>query len=167
VARERLAAAAADMSLAYEVLHRHGIEPGDRFAMAAGFRNFQRVYAGEVVGHDRSGPIRAPVPGRLFLPLYQTQGDDGFFITREVRPVWLWLSAVLRRLRADRVVRRLPGVDPHPSEADSYVVNRRVARWIVTDLFHLLGFRRETGANGETTFRRRRSTVADGTGPTP
>lgn len=162
-AKDRLAAAAADMSLAYEVLHRHGIEPEDRFTMEPGFRNFQRVSAGEVVGRDRSGPVPAPIKGRIFLPLYQKQGDDGFFIAREIRPVWLRLSVVLRRLHADRVVSRLPGVNPHPTEADAYVVNRRVARWMVTELFHLLGFRRETGLNGETTFRRRKATIADGT----
>ena len=162
VARERLAAAASGMSLAYEVLHRHGIQAEDRFTMKVGFDNFQRVSAGEVVGHDRRGPVRTPIGGRLFLPLYQKLGDDGFFIAREVRPVWLRLSAVLRRIGADRFVSRLPGVQPHPSEPDSYVVNRRVARWMVTELFHLLGFRRETGADGKTTFRRRNSTVADG-----
>jgi succinylglutamate desuccinylase len=159
-AHERLAAAAADMRLAYEVLHRHGIEPEDRFAMEDGFHNFQRVSKGDVIGRDSNGPIRAPIAGRVFLPLYQKQGDDGFFIAREVRPVWLRLSAALRRLRADRIVSRLPGVNPHPSEADTYVVNQRVARWMVTELFHLLGFRRETGVNGETTFRRRKASIA-------
>jgi len=159
-AHERLGAAAADMKLAYEVLHRHGIEPEDRFAMEDGFHNFQRVSAGDVVGHDRSGPVRAPITGRVFLPLYQKQGDDGFFIAREVRPVWLRLSAVLRRLRVDRLVARLPGVERHPTDPHSYVVNRRVARWMVTELFHLLGFRRESGVDGETVFRRRKSTLA-------
>ena len=160
-ASTRLASAAADMSPAYEVLHRHGIEPDDEFAMEPGFHNFQRVSEGEVVGRDRDGPVRAPIAGRVFLPLYQKQGDDGFFIVREVRPVWLRLSAVLRRLRADRVVARLPGVDRHPTDPHSYVVNRRVARWMVTELFHLLGFRRESGANGATIFRRRKATLGE------
>ena len=114
-----------------------------------------------MVGRDRTGPISAPLTGRVFLPLYQKQGDDGFFIVREVRPVWLRLSAILRRLRADRLVARLPGVEAHPTDPHSYVVNRKVARWMVTELFHLLGFRRETGADAETIFRRRKSTLGD------
>ena len=160
-ARERLASAAAEMRLAYEVLHRHGIEPDDQFVMEAGYHNFQPVSEGEVVGRDRTGPVVAPISGRLFLPLYQQQGDDGYFIVREVRPMWLRLSAALRRLRADRLVARLPGVDRHPTDPHSYVVNRRIARWMVTELFHLLGFRRESGARGETVFRRRKSTLGD------
>lgn len=159
IARERLASAAADMSLAYEVLHRHGIEPEDEFVMEPGYSNFQRVRAGEALGRDRRGAVRAPMAGRVFLPLYQKQGDDGFFIAREVRPVWLRLSAVLRKARADRIVARLPGVQRHPTDPHSYVVNRRVARWMVTELFHLLGFRRETGTNGEAIFRRRKATL--------
>lgn len=157
--RKQLAAAAAEMKLAYEVLHRHGIEPEDEFSMKPGYRNFQRVAAGEVLGHDRTGEVRAPIAGRLFLPLYQKQGDDGFFIVREVRAFWLRLSAVLRRMRADRIVARLPGVHRHPTEPEHFVVNRRVARWMVTELFHLLGFRRDTGPTGETVFRPRRSTI--------
>jgi predicted deacylase len=159
-ARQRLAAAAAEMKLAYEVLHRHGIEPVDEFRMEPGYHNFQRVAKGEVLGHDRTGPVRTPIGGRVFLPLYQQQGDDGFFIVREVRAFWLRLSAILRRMHVDRIAGRLPGVNRHPTEPDCYVVNRRVARWMVTQLFHLLGFRRDSGPSGETIFRRRGSAIA-------
>ncbi len=155
-AQARLAAAAAGMSLAYEVIYRHAIEPADRFRMLPGFANFQAVRAGEMLGRDRRGPVRSPLDGHLFLPLYQELGDDGFFIVREIRPFWLKISATLRHLRFDRILTRLPGVRPYAGDPDTFVVNRRVARWFVAEIFHLLGFRRLTSTDGEIVVRRRR-----------
>lgn len=67
-----------------EVEHRHVIAPGDGFRMEPGFANIQRVYAGELLARDRHGEIRAPRDCVLLLPLYQPQGDDGFFLGREL-----------------------------------------------------------------------------------
>lgn len=125
-----------------EVRYRHPVRPGDGFHMEPGFVNFQKVRAGQVVARDRDGEIRVPQPGRLLMPLYQRQGEDGFFVVREVRPLWMSLSALLRRLRADRLVHWLPGVRRMPGSSDSFVVNRHVARWFALELLHLLGFRR-------------------------
>ena len=44
----------------------------------------------------------------------QGQGSDGFFLASQVKPFWLELSAVLRRLRLDTLLRILPGVSAHP-----------------------------------------------------
>jgi hypothetical protein len=76
------------------------------------------------------------------MPLYQQQGDDGFFIVREIRTFWLHLSAWTRRLGLERIVHWLPGVHSKPGADDSFVVDRRVARWYALELLHLLGFRR-------------------------
>jgi succinylglutamate desuccinylase len=65
------------------VHHRHAIAPGDRFTMAPGFANIQRIAAHELLGHDRHGEIRAPDAGFVLMPLYQAMGDDGFFLGRE------------------------------------------------------------------------------------
>ena len=67
-----------------ESTYRHPIEPRDRYRMRPGFRNFQRVRAGDVVGDDRHGEVAAPNSGRLLMPLYQEQGEDGFFVVREI-----------------------------------------------------------------------------------
>jgi len=112
--RSSLARAAEDVPPLFEVRYRHALREGDGYRMDAGFRNFQEVAAGEVVGRDRRGRVRAPEAGRLFLPLYQDQGEEGFFVVRRVAPFWLRVSALLRRLRADRLARHLPGVRPHP-----------------------------------------------------
>ncbi|MFN8547440.1 MAG: succinylglutamate desuccinylase/aspartoacylase family protein [Candidatus Eisenbacteria bacterium] len=69
-----------------EVVHRHSIRDEDRFRMEPGFANIHRVTRGTLLAQDRSGEIRAPEDGVVFLPLYQAQGDDGFFFGREIQP---------------------------------------------------------------------------------
>ncbi len=61
----------------------HHIQPDDHFVMKPGFRNFQRVYKGQLLASDIRGPIYSPADGRILMPLYQKQGSDGFFIVRE------------------------------------------------------------------------------------
>lgn len=67
-----------------KVLYHHLIDDEDSFVMNPGYENFQPVAKGEVVAHDKSGPVKAPVKGLMFLPLYQKIGNDGFFIVEEI-----------------------------------------------------------------------------------
>ncbi len=67
-----------------ELIMCHEIEPGDDFHMMPNYENFQKVKRGELLAHDRHGPIYAQADGRLLMPLYQQQGDDGFFLIRTV-----------------------------------------------------------------------------------
>ncbi|GEM_PF-183226 len=98
--RARLETAGAGPPAVLELLHRHAVEPGDGFRMEPGFVNFQPVEHGELrAGADGGQRIEAPRAGVLLMPLYQGQGQDGFFLGRRVRPFWLHLSTLLRRLR--------------------------------------------------------------------
>lgn len=83
VFRERLDGWAAGPR-AVQVVYRHPVTPSDRFVMEPGFRNLQPVGEGSLLARDRRGEIRASRSGRLLMPLYQDQGEDGFFLTREV-----------------------------------------------------------------------------------
>lgn len=65
-----------------EVAVRHGVRPGDGFRMVPGFANLQPVGAGTLLAHDAAGELRAPFDGVVLLPLYQPDGDDGFFFGR-------------------------------------------------------------------------------------
>ena len=60
----------------------HSITKKDKFRMKPGYRNFQGIRKGEVLAEDRKGPIKAPLNGNILMPLYQKQGDDGFFIVQ-------------------------------------------------------------------------------------
>lgn len=147
-----------------EIRHRHVCADDDGFVMSPGFTNFQPVVANQVVAHDHNGDIATPEAGLMMLPRYQGQGEDGYFLARRVRPVWLSLSARLRRLGADRVLSGLPGVSPHPDRPDHFLVNPRVARFKVVEVFHLLGFRRAQSEDDQMVFSRRRP---DALGPRP
>ena len=76
----RLARRSAGLPREMEVQYRHSVSSGDHFQMGPGFENFDRIRAGQELGMDRTGLVAAPQSGRLFLPLYQRLGDDGFFI---------------------------------------------------------------------------------------
>ena len=67
-----------------ELLERHDIRPEDRFVMRPNFKNFQRLSKGEIIADDINGPIEIKEPCLLLMPLYQTQGEEGFFLVKEV-----------------------------------------------------------------------------------
>jgi predicted deacylase len=154
--REALAGARGGLARFFEVRTRKAVTPGDGFVMRPGFRNFEPVKSGQPLADDRRGTIVAPEAGRIFLPLYQEQGDDGFFIVRPIRETWLRLSTLLRRLHVDALAPLLPGVHRSRRRPDTLLVNRRIARWQVTQLFHLLGYRKRREALRYVAFTRRR-----------
>jgi predicted deacylase len=155
ILRRKLAERTAGVPPILEVRYRHAIDPADQFAMEPGYVNFQPVRRGEILAHDRRGAIRARESGRILLPLYQSQGSDGFFLVRAVRPVWLRLSASMRRSRLERILPLLPGIRRHPQRPNTLIVDPRVARWLVTDFFHLLGFRHRRSEGGKIVVSRR------------
>ena len=153
-ARRRIAVARAGLPHVFEVVYRRCVEPGDGFTMDPGYRNFQRVKAGQRIAQTVEGPVLVPEEAWLFLPLYQKLGDDAYFLVRPVRPIWLRISGLLRRLGTARVLPLLPGVHRARDRRDTYLVDRRVARWLVVQFFHLLGYRRIRGTPNVVVFRR-------------
>ena len=131
-----------DLPRVMEVVERHAIRPSDEFRMAPGFANLDRAYQGQLLARDRRGDIRAPADGLVILPLYQGLGSDGFFWGREVSPVRMRASEVLRRAHLDRALHWLPGVRRDPEHPDRLLVDTRVARLYPLDVFHAFGYRR-------------------------
>lgn len=82
--RDELARAARGPARAVEVRYRHVVEDGDEFEMMGHFESFDPIEAGQVVARDRSGLIRTPASGLMLMPRYQPQGEDGFFVAREL-----------------------------------------------------------------------------------
>jgi succinylglutamate desuccinylase len=66
-----------------KLVKRHAIEAMAGFEMLPGFKNFQQVKKGELIARDKNGDIFSPADGRILMPLYQKQGEDGFFIIKE------------------------------------------------------------------------------------
>ena len=67
-----------------ELMYVHPITPGDDFVMHPGFKNFQEVSKGQLLAKDTKGEILAKEDGRILMPLYQKQGEDGFFIIKTI-----------------------------------------------------------------------------------
>ena len=109
-ARAMLAGDSRGLPRVLEIRYRHPVAPEDGFVMRDGYRNFQTIREGELLGSDHRGEVRSPERGRILMPLYQELGEDGFFVVREIHPFWLRLSEVLRRWRVDRWIHWLPGV---------------------------------------------------------
>ncbi|MFM7400949.1 MAG: succinylglutamate desuccinylase/aspartoacylase family protein [Bacteroidota bacterium] len=65
------------------LLYVHHIQPDDQFVMRPGYVNFQRVKAGEHLADDIRGQVLSPNSGMILMPLYQSQGSDGFFLVGE------------------------------------------------------------------------------------
>lgn len=160
--RARLAAAGNGAPSVTEVVYRHPVREGDGFGMVPGFRNFDLLTRGQLLANDRAGPVRAGSPGLLLMPLYQGQGEDGFFIVRRVARPWLPVSAALRFLRAGWLLERLPGVERLPARRDVLVINRAIARFFPVELFHLAGYRRVPSPDGELLLTRRARTTRRG-----
>ncbi len=154
-ARQLLVEAVRGVPRVVEILVRHSISEEDAFRMEPGFGNFHQVEADQVLARDRGGEVRAELGGRLLLPLYQGQGNDGYFLGRDVLPFWLGVSRWLRRLRLQWTLRLLPGVSRDPHDPSALLVDPRIARFQVTNLFHLFGYRRCRPRDEHLVFTRR------------
>ncbi len=141
-----------------EIVRKHAITAADRFVMKPGFSNFAQIAPGELLATDRNGEIRSPGAFTLLFPLYQALGDDGFFLARPVNPLWLAVSAAMRKLRLGELAPWLPGVRRHPERRDTLVVNRRIARFGARQIFHLLGYRIEASRGEKMIVRKREET---------
>jgi len=123
----------------YEIRYHKLLEDPGVFKMMSGFQNFDRIEKGTPLAYEREQLIVAPVSGRIFMPLYQNKGHDGFLIIREVSEFWLELSAYIRSSFLHKILKYLPGVSV--SGPRSYEVDLTVAKFLVNNIFHLLGYR--------------------------
>jgi predicted deacylase len=152
---ERLAAASAGQAAVVEVLHRHVVAPEDGFEMMPGFVSFSPVERGHLVARDARGEIRTPTAGLILMPRYQGQGEDGYFIVRGVRPLWLSVSEWLRRAGAPGLLPYLPGVRRDPARPGHLSVDPSIAQVHLAHVMHLCGFRRRRSRDGHLVYSSR------------
>lgn len=140
----------------FEVLYRYGIENEDGFIMEPGFKNFDRIKKGQLLAKSSVREIRSTQRGRIFMPLYQAQGTDGFFVVRQINPFWISVSSYLRKLGISSILPVLPGIEARGENSQTLVVDDKIAKWYVIEVLHLLGYRRMTREGGKLTVRKRR-----------
>lgn len=68
----------------FEIVHRHGLKKTDSFEMQPGYENFQKIKEGELLAIQNGRELRSEWDAYIFMPLYQAQGNDGFFVVEEV-----------------------------------------------------------------------------------
>ncbi len=64
----------------YKVKYIHKISELDNFIMKPNVTNFQKIKKGDLIGFDRKGKIYSQFNGKVLMPLYQEQGNEGFYI---------------------------------------------------------------------------------------
>lgn len=133
----------------YQIDFRYSIQKNENFAMVSGFRNFDQIDRDELLAYSDGKEIRAQSKGLIFMPLYQKLGEDGFFIIHKISKKWLKLSAALRKYNAHHLLRILPGIQRHPDNPFTLIVNPTVAKFMAKEIFHLFGYRQRvlTGKN--------------------
>ncbi|NQZ77366.1 MAG: hypothetical protein HRT61_14875 [Ekhidna sp.] len=137
----QLGMSARDIRHTYEIRFRYLIRPEERFEMKPGFQNFQEIKSQEVLATSEGQEVRSRHTGRIFKPLYQSQGVDGFFEIKRIKPLFLKLSETFRKNRLDRLLVLLPGIYWMDKEKSTLMVNRKIARFLAKDLLHLFGYR--------------------------
>ena len=68
----------------FEIIHRHGLMNSDEFIMEPGFENFQKIKKGQLLAYQNGEEIKSEWDAHIFMPLYQSQGNDGFFVVEQV-----------------------------------------------------------------------------------
>ena len=66
------------------LIYKHGIKPEDHFKMKSDYISFQKVSKGEALATDIKGDVLCPYDGLILMPLYQKQGQEGFFLVEEL-----------------------------------------------------------------------------------
>lgn len=74
------------LPLEAKLVYVHRVHPSDNFRMIDTkiYSNFDPISKDEILAYDKNGAIKSPCDGLILMPLYQNQGDDGFFIIQEI-----------------------------------------------------------------------------------
>ncbi len=138
---DALAKTSVDTRNIYEIYYHYRIEEDESFKMKPGFLNFQKINKGEELAKSNGEVIFAKKQGRILMPQYQSQGDDGYFSIRKIPSVFLNLSNYFRKIRVDKLLPIMPGIKWTSDKHDSLIVNRKVAWLFAKQFFHLMGYR--------------------------
>lgn len=69
-----------DLPKVSKLVYKHNITEEDQFVMNPGYSNFDDIYKGEKLAKDKNGDVLAPYSGKILMPLYQSKGEEGFYI---------------------------------------------------------------------------------------
>lgn len=127
----------------FEITYRYALSNGQDFEMRPDFQNFETIQKDQLLAFSKGLEIRAEKKGRIFMPLYQKQGEDGFFILRKISRFWLNFSKAARAWKINHFLRLIPGVNQDPENEFILLVDPNIARYLAKDIFHLFGYRQQ------------------------
>ena len=125
----------------FEIVLLHKIENFDSFEILPSFKSFESITKGELIAKHNNKEITAKHSGRIFMPLYQKSGNEGFFLIKTIPSVFLKLSMFLRTIKADKIFVIMPGISWHNKKKGVLKVNLNIAKYYAKAIFHLLGYR--------------------------
>lgn len=125
----------------FEVVYKYHIKPREAFRMLDGFESFQDIKKGTFLAVSNGNEIHSDYSAKLFMPLYQKTGNDGFFIIKHIPRFFLKLSERLRKAKADHLLTFLPGISWYNKNEGVLKANLYVARFLTKSIFHLFGYR--------------------------
>lgn len=125
----------------YEVVYLHRLSKTEDFKMKPNFKSFQNIRKGEQLATEQNKSIESPYNAKIFMPLYQVKGDEGFFIIKRIPPFFLRLSEIIRKLKMDTFITILPGISWKDKQKGILKVNLRVTKYLAKQIFHLFGYR--------------------------
>jgi len=136
-----LAKTSVDSRNIYEIYYHYRIKEDESFTMKPGFLNFQKIDKGQELADSNGEENKKKKQGRILMPQYQSQGDDGYFSIRRIPSVFLKLSSYFRKNRVDKILPIMPGVNWLSDKKDGLIVNRKIAWLFTRQFFHLMGYR--------------------------
>jgi len=127
----------------FEINFRYVLKSNENFKMNAGFENFEQISKSQQLAKSNGTIIMASDSGRIFMPLYQELGEDGFFILQKISKFWLKGSLIARKLKINHFLRLIPGVEKDSENNYTLIVDPKIAKYLAKDIFHLFGYRKQ------------------------
>ena len=124
----------------YEITYLHSFQTVEDFTMNTGFRNFQQIGKGDELAVCNGEKIKAPQKGLIFMPKYQKQGNEGFYIVNPIPQFWINQSAKLRKVNVHNRLHWMAGVKKVAENPLTYRVDEQVTFIWALQIFHLLGY---------------------------
>ncbi len=124
----------------FEITYSHKIKAGVEFTVCPGYDNFQNINKNEVVAIEDGEAVKLPHGGQIFLPLYQDQGAEGFYIVKPIASFWIKLSGKFRLFKYHHKLHWLAGVKKINSNPLIFKIDLHITFLWVEEIFHLLGY---------------------------
>ena len=127
----------------YKIDYKYSIKSLENFKMIDGYKNFEEIIKNELLAYSNQREVYSNFKGKIFMPLYQKKGVDGFFIISKISKFWLKASLVARKLLFHQLLRLLPGVKLDRRNSYTLIVNPKIAKYLAIKIFHLFGYRKK------------------------